>query len=650
MSRKLIQLATVLIVTVALAAGALVKAESGSVVEGTVLNAAGQPVVNALVQLKGTDHRTTTDTKGYFRLQGISPGSYQLVVTSTAVGRVARDINVAKNSSTVTLQLTVTGDALLDSPSTATPEEKELTSRPQPVVRTDEASDKARGWGRVRSLYNDHSVGLYAVDSDRTYAGGEQYDHINENNFYTVYDKPVSTFGVDVDAASYANTRRFLTDGSLPPVDAVRVEELINYFDYNYPSPRGNHPFSIVTEVAESPWSPGNQLVHIGVQGERLEIEDLPPSNLVFLIDVSGSMNSRDKLPLLKKAFRMATRELREEDTVSIVVYAGAAGLVLPPTSGADKTTILRAINQLSAGGSTAGGAGIKLAYRLAQDNFKRRGNNRVILATDGDFNVGVSSDGELVRLIETKRKSGVFLTVLGFGTGNLKDSKMKKLANKGNGHYAYIDSPLEARRVMVSQLGGTLQTIAKDVKIQVAFNPAYVEAYRLIGYENRVLAARDFNNDRKDAGDIGAGHSVTALYEIVPRRGIGSSGSDNPYLKDRKRPQLDDNGELMTVRFRYKQPNASKSRLIEQKLDWRHTDFHDASESFRFAAAVAEFGMLLRDSEHVGEGSFDQVIAIAEDSSDFDPDGYRVEFIGLVERAAQLDGRVSKHYPKFRR
>ena len=363
---------------------------------------------------------------------------------------------------------------------------------------------------------------LYSLVSD---FNTEQYGPIKETGFALVVNRPLSTFSIDVDTASYANLRRFLREGRLPPADAVRIEELINYFDYDYPEPEEGEPFGIVTEMAACPWAPSHRLVHIGLRSKPVATADLPPNNLVFLLDVSGSMASAHKLPLLKKSFSLLARQLRPQDRISIVVYAGAAGMVLPPTSGAEKTDILATLSRLEAGGSTAGGAGIRLAYRLAREHFIQGGNNRVILATDGDFNVGVSSDGELVRMIEQERESGVFLTVLGFGTGNLKDSKMEQLADHGNGNYAYIDTLLEARRVLVEQLGATLLTVAKDVKLQVEFNPAQVRAYRLIGYENRRLRDEEFNDDRKDAGDLGAGHSVTALYEVIP------AGSDEPLV-----------------------------------------------------------------------------------------------------------------------
>jgi Ca-activated chloride channel family protein len=432
--------------------------------------------------------------------------------------------------------------------------------------------------------------------------------------------------------------RRFITGGELPPADAVRIEELINYFDYDYPNPRGKHPFSITTEVAECPWNREHKLVHIGLQGERVEVEDLPPSNIVFLIDVSGSMNQPNKLPLLKSSFRLLVDNLRPEDRVAIVVYAGAAGLVLPSTSGNRKDQILCAIDRLQAGGSTAGGAGIRLAYQVAQQNFLEDGNNRIILATDGDFNVGMSSDGDMVRLIEEKRQSGVFLTVLGFGQGNLKDSKMEKIADKGNGHFAYIDNIIEAKKVLINEMGATLVTIAKDVKLQVEFNPARVSSYRLIGYENRILQDRDFDDDTKDAGELGAGHSVTALYEIT-LTDREDDRSDRPlkYSDVTVRDGARRSSELLTVSFRYKPPTESQSRLLSEVVKDRNTRFADASENFRFSAAVAEFGMILRDSKHKGDATMAQVVFTARAARGEDHHGYRAEFVNLAEMAEIL-------------
>ncbi len=474
----------------------------------------------------------------------------------------------------------------------------------------------------------------------------EQYNLIVENPFQTVTVSPLSTFSIDVDTASYSNLRRFISQKTLPPVDAVRIEELINYFPYDYPQPEGDKPFSVTTEIAQAPWNPKHQLVSIGLQGKRLQTEDLPPSNLVFLIDVSGSMEARNKLPLLKSSFQLLVNELREKDRVSIVVYAGAAGMVLPPTPGNQKDKILSAINELNAGGSTAGGQGIKLAYEVAKQNFIPSGNNRVILATDGDFNVGVSSDGELVRLIEDYRERGVFLTVLGFGMGNLKDAKMEQLANKGNGNYAYIDSLLEAKKVLVSEIGATLLTIAKDVKIQVEFNPAKVQAYRLIGYENRQLREQDFNDDTKDAGELGAGHSVTALYEIIP---AGVESDVNLPTFDPLRYQQNaveatayNSNELMMVKLRYKAPNENESKLIQQPVVEQQVSLADASNNLKFAAAVAEFGMILRDSPYKGSATFAEVLKLAKESQGVDLEGYRAEFIRLVEKSQAIAPRKS--------
>ncbi|MCA9399721.1 MAG: VWA domain-containing protein, partial [Candidatus Omnitrophica bacterium] len=388
------------------------------------------------------------------------------------------------------------------------------------------------------------------------YWNTEDYDRIYENEFLAAIDNPLSTFSIDVDTASYSNVRRYLNNNQLPPVDAVRIEEMVNYFSYNYPQPQGNDPFSITTDAAVAPWNPDHQLIRIGLQGKVMSGKELPPSNLVFLIDVSGSMNDPNKLPLLKSAYKMMVNQLSQNERVAIVVYAGAAGTVLDSTPGSNKQAILEAIDRLSAGGSTAGAQGIQKAYDIAKSNFIKGGNNRVILATDGDFNVGVSSDSELTRLIEEKRKEGIFLTVLGFGTGNYKDNKMEKLANKGNGNYYYIDTEREAKKVLVNELGSTLFTIAKDVKIQIEFNPAQVQSYRLIGYENRILAKEDFNDDTKDAGELGAGHSVTALYEIIPARlGENIAGKVDPLKYQAK--NMVNSQELMTVKLRYKQPDA---------------------------------------------------------------------------------------------
>ena len=476
----------------------------------------------------------------------------------------------------------------------------------------------------------------------------ESYDRIVENPFVRVEDDPRSTFSIDVDTASYANVRRFLGQGTRPPKDAVRIEELINYFSYDYPQPHGEQPFSISLEVAEAPWRKEHRLVQVGLKGREVGEEKRPSSNLVFLIDVSGSMRPSNKLPLLKKSMRMLVDRLTENDTVAMVVYAGASGLVLPPTTGDQKSVILHALDNLHAGGSTNGGAGIELAYKCAVDSFIRGGINRVILATDGDFNVGITHQGDLIRLIEKRRQSGVFLSVLGFGMGNLKDANLEKLADRGNGNYSYIDSEREARKVLVEQMNSTLVTIAKDVKIQIEFNPERVQAYRLIGYENRVLAHQDFNDDRKDAGEIGAGHTVTALYEVVPSGVDMNVPGVDPlrYQPSAERARIEADrvekaphpNELMFVRLRYKRPDGESSRLIETPLVDRNRRFSDSSRDFKFAAAVASFGMLLRDSSYRGDASFDEVLNWGLAGKGEDPHGYRQEFLRLVIQAQSLE------------
>ena len=475
----------------------------------------------------------------------------------------------------------------------------------------------------------------------------EDYDHITENGFKRVADDPLSTFSIDVDAASYSNVRRFLQNNQLPPAGAVRTEEMINYFTYEYPQPSGEDPFSINTELSDCPWNPENKLLLIGLQGKKISTDQLPPSNLVFLIDVSGSMMPANKLPLVKSSMKMLTDQLRSNDRISIVVYAGSAGLRLPATSGNEKMKIKKAIDALEAGGSTAGGEGIKLAYTIAQQNFMEEGNNRIILCTDGDFNVGVSSDDALVRLIEKEREKGIFLTVLGYGMGNYKDNKMQKLADKGNGNHAYIDGLSEAKKVLVNEFGGTLFTIAKDVKLQVEFNPEVVAGYRLIGYENRLLNKEDFNDYKKDAGELGSGHTVTALYEIIP------AGIKSAFLKDvdplkyqhkktTNKPASGD--EAVTIKFRYKTREGYTSKLMVHTVKNHSKPLNTVSGNFRFATSVAEFAMLLRDSEFKENSSFKNVLEMANLAGGEDEEGYRKEFIGLVKKAAALKREVVKN------
>lgn len=478
-----------------------------------------------------------------------------------------------------------------------------------------------------------------SYDDGGKFHNTEEYDHINDNVFKDVKLDPLSTFSIDVDNASYTNVRRFLNSGKLPYKDAVRIEEMINYFNYDYPDANGEHPFSFTTEYSDCPWNPDNKLLHIGIQGKKLEYNDLKPSNLVFLLDVSGSMGSPNKLPLLKKSFLKLLNNLGRQDKVSIVVYAGAAGLVLPPTPAHEKEKIVKAINNLRAGGSTAGGAGIKLAYKTALDAYIKDGNNRVILATDGDFNVGTSSSSELVRLIEEKRKDDIYLTILGFGMGNYKDGRMEQISNAGNGNYFYIDDIKEADKVFGKEMRANMFTIAKDVKIQIEFNPANVKGYRLIGYVNRKLNKEDFNDDKIDAGELGAGHTVTALYEIIP---AGSKTKIND-IDDLKYQNNDSKEvdkyqkELLTLKFRYKSPKESKSILIKEVVTDKGVNFSNTSDNFRFSASVAGFGMLLRDSKFKGDLSYKKVIDMASGSIGKDENGYRAEMIDLIKKAEKL-------------
>ena len=487
---------------------------------------------------------------------------------------------------------------------------------------------------------------------------GEQYEPIFENAFVAAKGpEAISTFSIDVDTASYANMRRMLNSGRRPPPNSIRLEELVNYFQYDYPQPTGDHPFSVNMELADCPWQPGQQLLRVGLKGKDIHVAERPATNVVFLIDVSGSMSSNDKLPLLKSGFQMMSRQLGENDRVSIVTYAGNAGVVLEPTNGTQTSTINTAIERLSSGGSTHGSAGIQLAYELAQKNFIQGGVNRVMLATDGDLNVGVTSDDALVSLIKEKAAEGVFLTVLGFGTGNLKDGKLEKLADNGNGVYSYIDSTREAHRVLVDQLSGSLVTIAKDVKIQVEFNPAEVKSYRLLGYENRKLETKDFDDDTKDAGEIGAGHTVTAIYQIEPAKTVAAAVSlpagmkyqvDSPAKPAADQVAVDGDdagkdglskaalsGDLATIALRYKQPAASESERLEVSIKNEPKRFNEASADFRFAAGVAGFGMYLRNSEHKGSINAEQLLRIASESVGKDESGYRSEFIDLIRKAA---------------
>lgn len=570
-----------------------------------------------------------TDMKGDYLLSNVPAGSYSLKAQAAKYTYATRSVTVTSGQEVVVnfslaVQIPV---AVSDS-----------TKHPTPVKHIFEQQKLNIGYlgATGGTTYTWTATG----DGYEPPMNTENYKHIDDNGYKLVNKDPLSTFSADVDRASYSNVRRFINGGSLPPADAVRIEEMINYFKYDYEQPKGADPFSITMEQSFCPWNPKHRLVHIGLQGKRIETDNLPASNLVFLIDVSGSMQSPDKLPLVKASLRLLVNELRPNDRVALVVYAGAAGEVLPSTPGNKKDVILQAIDKLEAGGSTAGGAGINLAYKVAKQNFLEKGNNRVILCTDGDFNVGTSSEGDLTRLIEEKRKDGVFLTVLGYGTGNYQDAKMESLADKGNGNYAYIDNLQEANKTLVTEMGGTLLTIAKDVKIQVEFNPAKVKAYRLVGYENRVLNNEDFNNDKKDAGEIGSGHTVTALYEIIPAGSNESVAGTDPlkYQQTLTASTAAATDEMLTIKFRYKKPDGETSILMTRTLtDDKGAATAITSNDFRFASAVAAFGMLLRDSEHKGEASYDKVLELARGAKGKDNEGYRAEFIRLVEAAKLL-------------
>lgn len=595
-------------------------------VTGYVHDDQGNPVVNATVMVKGSKIATTTDLQGYF---SINVPSENAILVFSGVGYSSQEVSLNKKTH-VNVKLRLMESRL----------EEVVVTGMAPQARKDLTGAETQLSGRAPGVViRGYSSQRYKLNSAAPVQdfNTEGYDHISENGFKRVQDDPLSTFSIDVDAASYSNVRRFLNQGMLPPAGAVRVEEMINYFQYGYEQPKNNDPFAVYTELADCPWAPEHKLLLVGLQGKQVPMENLPSSNLTFLVDVSGSMASEDKLPLVKGALKLLADQLRENDRVSIVVYAGAAGLVLEPTS--DKTRIKQALDQLEAGGSTAGGQGIQLAYKTARNNFIKGGNNRVILCTDGDFNVGASSDDELVRMIEKEKQSGVFLTVLGFGTGNYQDAKMQKLADKGNGHHAYIDQMSEARKVFVNEFGGTMFTIAKDVKFQLEFNPVNVQGYRLIGYENRLLNKEDFNDDRKDAGEMGSGHTVTALYEIIPQ-GVETDllGDVDPLKYGKKAVERNGNkDELLTIKVRYKKPDEDVSKLMTQPVKNQSAGYKLASGQFRMAAAVAAFGMILSESKFKGEADLGLVKTLASSALGNDPGGYRKEFLDLTDKASRL-------------
>lgn len=601
-------------------------------VKGKVTDETGKALPGVTILEKGTNNGTITDMSGEYV---VLVNDSNAVLLFSFIGYLQEEIKV-KNKRTIDVTMV-----------------PEVMCLEETVVISHANISSSSLVGAVRGISNGrkgkwkkstHTPSYYSASQMQMDMNTESYATVSENSFHQVHLDPLSTFSIDVDAASYSNVRRFINNGQLPPTDAVRVEEMINYFTYDYPKPQNEEPFSIYTELAECPWRTQHKLLHIGLQGKLLNQEELPKSNLVFLIDVSGSMQATNKLPLLKSSFKLLVNQLRPEDRVAIVVYAGAAGEVLPSTSGRNKQKIVEAINSLNAGGSTAGGAGIKLAYAIAEKNFIKNGNNRIILATDGDFNVGVSSDKEMEKLIEEKRESGIFLTCLGYGMGNYKDSKLEILADKGNGNYAYIDNIQEANKVLVSEFGGTMYTIAKDVKIQIEFNPNNVSAYRLIGYENRLLADEDFKDDTKDAGELGAGHTVTALYEIIPK-GVTSDFIKNvdPLKYQKKEPVPEDlTNEMVTVKLRYKEPDGKVSKEIVTTAPNSKSTFMETSENFRFSAAVAMVGMILGESKFIDKTMIKDAVSLAQASKGKDEDGYRAEFVRLAKVVnQQMEGLV---------
>ena len=597
------------------------------IVRGTVKDAAtGKPIAMANVFSPSASNSTLTAGDGSYSLRAsVADSARHVIVRARSVGYSPATTTVAITGDSITADF-----ALVSSPA----------ALHEVVVTSSTAAP-----GKVLLRRGNALVGS-ATRSDAF--NTEEYAHVQDNRFHSVAIEPLSTFSADVDRASYTNVRRFINTGALPPQDAVRVEELINYFSYAYNEPTGTHPLTIATDVTAAPWNPTHRIVRIGLQTKRIETSKLPPNNLVFLLDVSGSMADDNKLPLVKQAFRLLVNQLRDEDRVAIVVYAGAAGLVLPSTSGRDKQRILDAIEQLEAGGSTAGGQGIALAYDVAKANYLSEGNNRIILATDGDFNVGTSNTGDLVRYVEQRRAEGSALTILGFGMGNIKDNRLEQLADKGNGNYAYVDDLLEAKKVFVDAMGATIVTVAKDVKLQIEFNPATVQAYRLIGYENRLLNDEDFKDDAKDAGDMGAGHSVTALYEIVPvgvaldvKVGSTEPSRYRPSVAVSRAPRAESR-ELLFVNVRYKAPTGSTSKLLQRAV----VDSNVAAcDDLRFALAVAGYGMLLRDSEYKGKITYDDVIALAKSGAGSDRD--RLDFIAMVESTRRIASGVARAQQK---
>ncbi|MFO8066100.1 MAG: von Willebrand factor type A domain-containing protein [Bacteroidales bacterium] len=600
-------------------------------ITGTITDNNGDELPGVSIVIKNTSRGVISDINGKYSID-VFPSDSVLVFSFVGMETkeisfgTATEVNVVLKEAHSSLEeVIVLDDVSPDVEATAY-----TVSRPK-------SSKNISGYAVMEAEVSSSSY-YYVTDHD---FNTESYSAVRETGYKDVLHNPLSTFSIDVDNAAYSNIRRFINSGQLPPVDAVRIEEMLNYFTYNYAEPVDEHPFSVHTELSECPWNSKSQLLHVGLQGKNIDKTELPNSNLVFLIDVSGSMSSANRLPLAKTAMKMLLDELRPQDRVSIVVYSGNTQVLLESTPASNKTKIADAISSLGAGGYTAGGQALRMAYEVAEKSFIKGGNNRIVMCTDGDFNVGESSNAAMERLVEEKRKNGVFISVLGFGMGNYKDDRLEIIANKGNGNYGYIDNIQEARKILVSEFAGTLYTIAKDVKLQIEFNPERVKAYRLIGYENRRLNDEDFNDDKKDAGEMGSGHSVTALYEIIPAGSDMTVPGVDP-LKYQNTPQqqsIDDSAELLTIKARYKKPDEDTSIKFEHAITGNALNFSKTTENFRFAASVAEFGLLIRDSQYKGNASFDNIIKTALKAKGQDEDGYRAEFINLVRTAKNLTG-----------
>jgi Ca-activated chloride channel homolog len=626
---------------------------------GIVTESNGSVLSGVNIAVKGTKTKTVSGTDGKYTLKLVA-GNYTLVYSLTGYSTIEKQVTLIKGKTqTLNVEL-VNNSPVFDKVAMPSPIREEAKMQTKMAVN---GKPMAYATGSYSVAYAAKSRVSTPIKTDKSRAkimqgqrdsieqieghNTEEYGYWVENNYKSPINDALSTFSIDVDRASYANVRRFINSNTKPPSGAVRIEEMVNYFDYHYPQPNDNagHPLSIITEIGACPWNKDHVLLHVGLQGKKMDLAKAPKNNLVFLIDVSGSMEDANKLPLVKEALKILVNNLREEDHVAIVVYAGAAGCVLPSTSGANKAKILESLDALHAGGSTAGGAGIQLAYKIAKDNFIKNGNNRIILASDGDFNVGVSSESELTKLVEEKRKEGVAFSVLGFGMGNYKDNKMEQLADKGNGNYAYIDNMDEAKKVFGKEMGGTLYTIAKDVKLQLEFNPSVVASYRLIGYENRLLNKEDFEDDTKDAGDIGAGHTVTALYEIIPK-GVNSTAIETPSLHDLRYQQTTVKGntkDMVFIKLRYKKPDTDKSILMEQNVENQSISSNKTSDNFKFSAAVAGFAQILRGSKFIGDFDFNKAKTLASGSLGADTEGYRAAFVKLIEKAEGLTATAKK-------